>query len=102
DAPDDRLVTIARGQLAELLGITADPLLVRVSRYAKAMPQYQVGHLARVDAIEQCLRHHDGLALAGAGYRGVGVADCARSGEAAMERLLAKEMIPLPSGEREP
>jgi oxygen-dependent protoporphyrinogen oxidase len=52
------------------------------------MPQYQVGHLARVEAIESCLRAHPGLALAGGAYRGVGIADCVRSGEDAAVRLL--------------
>jgi oxygen-dependent protoporphyrinogen oxidase len=90
DAPDDRLVATARGQLGELLGITAEPLLVRVSRYTKAMPQYHVGHLARVEAIEQCLRHHEGLSLAGGAYRGVGIADCVHSAETAVEGLLGR------------
>jgi oxygen-dependent protoporphyrinogen oxidase len=52
------------------------------------MPQYVVGHLARVAAIKQRLDLYPGLALAGSAYRGVGIADCIRSGEAAAERLL--------------
>jgi oxygen-dependent protoporphyrinogen oxidase len=59
-----------------------------VNRYVKAMPQYQVGHLTRVDAIESAARRLPGLALAGAAYRGVGIADCIHSGEEAAERLL--------------
>jgi protoporphyrinogen/coproporphyrinogen III oxidase len=47
-----------------------------------------VGHLARVDAIERSLRAHPGLTLAGGAYRGVGIADCIRSGEEAAARLL--------------
>jgi len=45
-----------------------------------------VGHLARVDAIERAVQALPGLALAGAAYRGVGIADCVHSGEAAAER----------------
>jgi protoporphyrinogen/coproporphyrinogen III oxidase len=85
---DDALVAIAREQLAMLLGARGKPVLVRVVRYPKAMPQYHVGHLARVDAIEQSVRRHPGLALAGGAYRGVGIADCVRSGEEAAERVL--------------
>ena len=51
------------------------------------MPQYDVGHLDRVAAIESRLEALPGLALAGGAYRGVGIADCVRSGEAAAERL---------------
>ena len=78
----------ARGELATLLGATGEPLFTRVSRHVKAMPQYQVGHLARVEAIEAAARRLPVLALAGGAYRGVGIADCVHSGEGAAERLL--------------
>jgi oxygen-dependent protoporphyrinogen oxidase len=91
---DARLVAICRSQLGELMGVSADPLLSRVSRYPKAMPQYQVGHLARVEAIEQRLRHHPGLVLVGGAYRGVGIADCVRASEAAVDALLG---LPAPA-----
>jgi protoporphyrinogen/coproporphyrinogen III oxidase len=85
---DDSLVATARSQLDELLGTRGNPVFTRIARYPKAMPQYHVGHLARVEAIEQCVRRHPGLALVGGAYRGVGIADCVRSGEEAAERLL--------------
>jgi len=88
DSDDETLTRVARAELGELLGIQAPPLFSRVSRYPRAMPQYHVGHLARVDAIEGCLRRHPGLALVGGAYRGVGIADCIRSGEDAAARLL--------------
>jgi oxygen-dependent protoporphyrinogen oxidase len=87
-ADDAALVAAARGELATLLGAAGEPLFTRVSRYVKAMPQYQVGHLARVEAIEAAARRLPALALAGGAYRGVGIADCVHSGEEAAERLL--------------
>jgi oxygen-dependent protoporphyrinogen oxidase len=87
-ADDGALVTTARGELASLLGAEGEPVLTRVTRYVKAMPQYQVGHLTRVDAIESAARRLPGLALAGGAYRGVGIADCVHSGEEAAERLV--------------
>jgi oxygen-dependent protoporphyrinogen oxidase len=94
DVDDDDLQVTAREQLAELLGARGEPAFIRVVRHPRSMPQYQVGHLARVEAIELGLRRHPGLALAGAGYRGVGIPDCIRSGEAAAERLLEEPVIP--------
>src|SRR6266542_1761915 len=85
---DEHLAATARGQLALLLGARGDPVFARTARYPKAMPQYHIGHLVRVEAIEQCVRRHPGLALVGGAYRGVGIADCVRSGEEAAERLL--------------
>ena len=79
----DALITTVRGELRDLLGITAAPVLTRVRHHAHAMPQYTIGHLERVAEIEQRAAGASGLVLAGAAYRGVGIPDCVRSGEAA-------------------
>ena len=84
---DAALLQLAHDDVTSLLGITGDPVLARVWRHPAAMPQYEVGHLDRVAAIESRLEALPGLALAGGAYRGVGIADCVRSGEAAAERL---------------
>ncbi len=89
DADDADLVGRVRAELEQALGITAPPVLARVWRHPAAMPQYQVGHLATVEAIERRLARLPGLHLAGSGYRGVGIADCVRSGETAAEAALA-------------
>jgi oxygen-dependent protoporphyrinogen oxidase len=87
-AQEDRaLVRLAHDDVAGLLGITGEPVLSRVWRHPDTMPQYDVGHLDRVAAIETRLESLPGLALAGGAYRGVGIADCVRAGEAAAERL---------------
>jgi len=89
-ARDDRaLVALAHADLAALLGITGDPVLTRVWRHPRSMPQYDLGHLDRVTSIEARIETLPGLALAGGAYRGVGIADCVHSGEAAAERLHA-------------
>jgi len=87
---DDALAAVAEEILARLLGISGRAHLVRVHRHAHAMPQYMVGHLARVAQIEARAARHAGLALAGGAYRGVGIPDCIRSGEQAAERALAE------------
>ena len=85
---DAALVMRAHDELRQALGITAEPVLTRVFRWPKAMPQYHVGHLARVETIERRVAALHGVDLAGSAYRGVGIADCVRSGEAAAERAL--------------
>src|SRR5438445_13427746 len=82
---DEGLVARALRELGGALGVSAEPVLVRASRWAASMPQYRVGHLARVEAIERRAAALPGLHLAGAAYRGVGIADCVRSGEVAAE-----------------
>jgi oxygen-dependent protoporphyrinogen oxidase len=85
---DSALVATVRRELEALVGITATPVLVRVHRHVSAMPQYAVGHLARVAAIEERATALPGVRLAGAAYRGVGIPDCVRSGEAAADAIL--------------
>ena len=90
DLDDEQLIALVEAELAQLLGVRARPLLVRVHRHARAMPQYHVGHEERVAAIETRATAVPGLVLAGAAYRGVGVPDCVRSGEAAADAVLAR------------
>jgi oxygen-dependent protoporphyrinogen oxidase len=93
EADDGALAARARQELGAALGVTAEPVITRVTRHPAAMPQYLVGHLTTVEAIERRLQTTPGLILAGAAYRGVGIADCVRSGENAAERALG---IPSP------
>jgi oxygen-dependent protoporphyrinogen oxidase len=58
------------------------------------LPQYEVGHLDRVAAIEGRLASLPGLALVGAAYRGVGITDIVRSAEETAERVLATVVAP--------
>jgi protoporphyrinogen/coproporphyrinogen III oxidase len=88
DRDDHEIEQMVREELRQLLGITTSPLFVRIARYPRSMPQYLVGHLKLVDAIEKTVAKYSGLAVAGNAYRGVGIADCVRSGEAAAEAVL--------------
>jgi len=82
------LVTRIEGDLRELLNIDRSPLFTEVAKWERSMPQYEVGHLARVQAIENEIGVLKGLAFAGNAYRGAGIPDCIKSGEAAAETLL--------------
>jgi protoporphyrinogen/coproporphyrinogen III oxidase len=86
---DEEMVARVKKDLHELLGITGEPLFAAVTKWDNSMPQYEVGHLERVAAIEADLDDLDGLTLAGNSYRGAGIPDCIRSGEAAAEKLFA-------------
>jgi oxygen-dependent protoporphyrinogen oxidase len=86
---DAALIRLVGAELGEILGITTAPLLARVYRWARANPQYLVGHLERVDAMEQMLAPYPGLFLTGSAYRGVGVPDCIHQGFQMAERALA-------------
>ena len=74
--------------LRELLGITTKPLFIEVAKWERSMPQYEVGHLDRINEIENEVSKLPGLALAGNSYRGAGIPDCIRSGQSAAESIV--------------
>jgi protoporphyrinogen/coproporphyrinogen III oxidase len=89
DLDDDELTASVVGELAHLIGLDGAPLASLVTRWDDAFPQYDVGHLVKVGAIEKAVRAHAGLAVAGAAYRGVGIPACIGSGRAAARDVLA-------------
>jgi protoporphyrinogen/coproporphyrinogen III oxidase len=92
---EDNLIALAREELADILALESPPLWARAYRWDRAMPQYVVGHLDRVDRIERKIAELPGLVLAGGAYRGSGIPDTVRvSRERAVEivsRLLAED-----------
>jgi len=95
ELPDVELVTAVHEELQTMLGIRTPPDLVRIVRWPQAIPQYEVGHHGRMDAIATALRHHPRLLLAGSAYRGPGVADCVRE-SLAMADSIAPPTAPSP------
>ena len=88
DASDDELLNIVSEDLGQIIGLTARPVFTRIYRWRRAMAQYDVGHLERLERIGTLLRQLPGLALAGNGYRGIGVPDSVRTGTEAAQKCL--------------
>lgn len=92
---DQTMESSVRQEIADLLGVRAEPLFCRIYRHPYSMPQYHIGHLNRIQRIEKHISNFPGLALAGNAYHGVGIADCIHSGEEAAERILERLRIGL-------
>jgi oxygen-dependent protoporphyrinogen oxidase len=94
---DEELIETVRQQFVDILGVKPDakPVFARVFRWTDGMPQYTMGHLERVDEIEARTAAINGLALAGGGYRGVGIPNCLESGERAVSKVLGEFGIEL-------
>lgn len=87
---DAALVRRAAAEVAGFLEATAAPLASTVTRWPDALPQYRVHHLLRVGAIEAAVKRLDGLAVAGAAYRGVGIPACIASGRESARELVSR------------
>ena len=89
---DAELVARVRSDLADVAGLTATPVAVHVQRWGGGLPQYGVGHLDVVRALEG--RLPTGLAVAGSALHGVGVPACVGTARAAAERVAATLRVP--------
>ncbi|HEX2904249.1 MAG TPA: protoporphyrinogen oxidase [Jatrophihabitans sp.] len=84
---DAELVSIMRRELAQLTGVTAEPVDQHVQRWGGALPQYAVGHVDRVERIRHAVAAVPGLAVCGASYDGVGIPACIASARLAADRV---------------
>lgn len=89
---DADLMTRMASELKSLLQISGPPLFTSIHRMRQAMPQYVLGHLQRVEQIEEQAAKWPNFVLAGNWGRGIGVPDCIDGAERASERLLAQAL----------
>ncbi len=87
DWDDARLLQAVRADLKLAMKIDAAPMFHKIVRWDKAIPQYHIGHLERVSAIESRLAAHPGLFLGGNAYRGVALNDCTEQGGEIAQRI---------------
>jgi oxygen-dependent protoporphyrinogen oxidase len=97
DRSDAELVAVSMRALSPLLRITGAPLFTRVYRWARASAQHEVGHLARIEAIDRALERHPGLFISGSGFRGVGIPDCIADGRATAAQVSTWLARPVPA-----
>jgi protoporphyrinogen/coproporphyrinogen III oxidase len=73
--PDAEIVAIAHTEMQKALGITGEPNVVGITRWERAIPQYNLGHRGRVERIEELLKESPGLHLIGNYLHGVSTGD---------------------------
>lgn len=87
---DVELARLVDAQLGELLGVSGPPLFRRITRWPGGSPQYDVGHLDRIAAIDHALPN--GLHVVGSAFRGVGLPDLAREADE-LARALTETLV---------
>lgn len=73
----------ALADLNHLMDITAEPIFAVNHRWPDSMPQYSVGHIARVAEIDARASALPGFSLIGNAFHGIGIPDCVRSAQKA-------------------
>jgi protoporphyrinogen/coproporphyrinogen III oxidase len=85
---DSLILDLARRQLSSLFGEISEPKLQLVRRWPRSLPQYTLGHPARVSRVEALVAKIPGLHLVGNAYHGVGLPDMVRKGRAIASALM--------------
>ncbi|CAM3991802.1 protoporphyrinogen oxidase [Cohnella lubricantis] len=89
DLSDEELTAAVKRDLRELMGLTAEPEFIEITRLRRSMPQYPVGHTDRIAALRHELAERlPGIYATGAPFDGVGLPDCVEMAKAAAEQML--------------
>ena len=84
---DSSLIDLVRRELTPLLGLKSQPVSSRASVYSRAIPQYDLGHLDRLAAIQANLAKVPGLHLTGNYFKGPAIGTCIEHAEAVAESI---------------
>ncbi len=87
--PDAELAPMVHAELAALVGAGAAPLWTRITRWPRAIPQYDLGHLGRLAQVDAAERALAGLRFCASYRGGVAVGDCIKSAHAAADAVAA-------------
>jgi oxygen-dependent protoporphyrinogen oxidase len=86
---EEALLAVTREELARLLGLRGEPVYRHVVLWPRAIPQYEVGHVARVARIRNELERLPGLYIAGNGLDGIAYTRAAAAGAACADEAVA-------------
>jgi oxygen-dependent protoporphyrinogen oxidase len=85
---DGDAIEMARADLSATIGVEAKPVRSWVRTHRQGLHRYTLGHLGRVERAERALATMPGIALAGAGFYGVGLNECIASGREAADLVV--------------
>ncbi len=86
---DDELLKLVQNDLREIMGLAGQPDIVKIKRWEKAIPQYELGHQQRIEAAENFERNHPGIFISGNFRGGISVGDCIVQSEGVAEKVAA-------------
>ena len=85
---DKELCSLVLNDLREIMGLQGQPDVIKIKRWQKAIPQYELGHEQRIEAVKQFETKHPGMFISGNFRSGISVGDCIIQSETLAERVL--------------
>jgi protoporphyrinogen/coproporphyrinogen III oxidase len=86
---DEEILAIVEEESARILGITGQPIVSRLWKHPKALPQYNLGHGHNVEAVRESERAIPGLYFVGNYLEGPSIGKCVEGGSQAAESVRA-------------
>lgn len=90
---EKELIDLSLKELAPIIGLSGKPVVTRVYRWNRGIPQYKIGHQQRMDRLTDTLKSHPGLQLIGNAYTGVGLNDCVKRADQAVAAI--SQLLPV-------
>ncbi|MFA9557203.1 protoporphyrinogen oxidase [Evansella sp. AB-rgal1] len=88
---DEEIVEVVLKDLGKIMEINGKPEFYKVTRWKKAMPQYEVGHTTKLAEVNDGLKRDlPGVYIAGGSYKGIGIPDCIDQGKQAVTEIISQ------------
>lgn len=73
---DADLAGMVQSELRDILSLQGTPDIVKIKRWQRAIPQYELGHQAILEEVENFEKRYQGLFISGNFSGGISVGDC--------------------------
>jgi len=85
---EEEIARVAHEENAALMKIESEPVFRSVSKWERAIPQYNIGHLSIMDALSRVENLYKGFYICSNYKDGISVADCIANGKKVAERIV--------------
>ncbi|HEV8592837.1 MAG TPA: protoporphyrinogen oxidase, partial [Pyrinomonadaceae bacterium] len=79
DLSDEETADLVHAEVASIMGISARPDFTSLTRWKKAIPQYNIGYKDTIDYLERFASANPGIFFCSNFYRGISVGDCVKN-----------------------
>ncbi|MCG6553537.1 MAG: protoporphyrinogen oxidase [Candidatus Magnetominusculus sp. LBB02] len=90
---DGKIIDTVFSELSDIIKVIRTPEMIKIFRHERAIPQYNKGHAALLDTINQLLTAHSGLYLHGNSYTGISVNDCVEQSYSLKSAIIGKHCL---------
>jgi protoporphyrinogen/coproporphyrinogen III oxidase len=89
ETSDDEQLKITLGELVSILGVKGEPDFVKIIRWKKAIPQYNLDYASTTEMIEKFHNANPALRICSNYFKGISVSDCIKNADETVNSLLS-------------